>query len=264
MRPEVLKCGSSKVRVVSRSGFSRRMSMHTPNFRILELAHFRTFLCFFFLSSALQADVFWRLPKRADTVLQQLGGTCVYSTGVQLNGTPGALTAYSFSSSATEVRASLTRSLSLPPNTSFGGALVSHVENDRMRRLFVLPAASGESACVVLLFDQSLRDFERVSQGPPAWPDGLPAIEATPLFSAVCAETRTAFAVAETPADPKTATREAAQTLSRAGWLEISASATPTFKTFTSGKKICILFASLHPQTGGTTISVLQREGATP
>ena len=248
------------------SGFSgstvqrlrRDLRSHAP-WRLLVLLAFSSFIVL-----QLQADVFWRLPRRADAVLQQLGGTCVYSTGVQLNGTPGALAAYAFGSSANDVRSSLARSLGLPPNASFGGALMSHVEKDRMRRLFVLPAASGESACVVLLFDQSLRDFERVSQETPAWPDGLPAIGATPLFSAVCTETRTSFALAETPADPKAAAQEAAQTLSRAGWLEASASATPTFKMFTSGKKICLVFASLHPQTGGTTISVLQREGATP
>ena len=218
-----------------------------------------------FIVPQLQADVFWRLPKRADTVLQQLGGVCVYSTGVQLNGTPGTLAAYSFGTSATEVRAGLTHSLGLPPGASFGGALVTHVEKDRIRRLFVLPAASGESACVVLMFDQSLRDFERVSREPPTWPDGLPAIDATPLFSAVCAETHTAFAMAETPSDPAAAAQEAAQALRRAGWLEGSSpSATSTFKLFSSGKKVCLLFASRRPQTDRTTISVLQREGATP
>ena len=264
MSPEVLSCARPKVRAVSCGGFCRCMSMHTPNFKILEFSNFRTSLCILFLAPALHADVFWRLPKRADTVLQQLGGTCVYSTDVQLNGAPGALTAYSFGSSATEVRASLTRSLGLPPKASFGGALVTHIEKDRLRRLLVLPAASGESACVVLMFDQSLRDSERVSKDPPPWPDGLPAIAAAPLFSAVCTQTHTAFAVAEAASAPEAAVQEASQTLRSTGWSEVSASATSTFKMFTSGHKVCVLFASLHPQTGGTTISVLQREGAEP
>jgi len=218
-----------------------------------------------FVSPPLQAEVFWRQPKQADTVIQQLGGVCVYSTGVQLNGTPGTLAAYSLGISAAEVRASLSHTLGLPSSSSFGGALLTHVEKDRVRRLFVLPAASGESTCVVLMFDQSLRDFARVSQESPAWPEGLPAVTATaPLFSAVCAETHTAFAVAETPSDPQAATQEAAQTLSRAGWAEVSSAAASTFKMFSAGKKVCLLFASRSPQTDRTTISVLQREGATP
>ena len=228
--------------------------------------HVLGFLAFSSLiAPQLQAEVFWRQPKQADTVLQQLGGTCVYTTGVQLNGAPGALAAYSFGSSAAEVRAGLTHSLGLPPGASFGGTLLAHAEKDRMRRLFVLPAASGESACVVLLFDQSLRDFARASRESPAWPAGLPAVDAVPLFSAVCTETHTTFAVGETASDPATAAQEAALALRRAGWLEASApSATATFKMFSSGKKVCLLFASRRPQTERTTISVLQREGATP
>ncbi|MEI7898929.1 MAG: hypothetical protein WCK89_01655, partial [bacterium] len=59
------------------------------------------------------------------------------------------------------------------------------------------------------------------------------------------------------------ALKEAAQTLRGAGWQEASP-ANATFRILTSGKKQCVLLAARNPQTERTTISVLQREGATP
>lgn len=223
-----------------------------------------TAACGLLLCQPLHSEVFWRLPKRADTALQQLGGTCVYSTGVQLNGAPGTLSAYSFSLSSTEVRSSLSRTLGLPPSTSFGGACLALTEKDRLHRFFILPAASGESACVVLAFDQAARDVAQALRDGPVWPEGLPAVvSGPPLFSAVCNQTRTAFAVAEAPSDPQTATLEASQALRRAGWSEQAASSS-TFKIFSSERKICLLFSSRQPQTERTLISVLQREGVAP
>jgi hypothetical protein len=223
-----------------------------------------TTACGLLLCLPLRAEVFWRLPRQTDTALQQLGGACVYSTGVQLNGAPGTLSAYSFGSSSSEVRASLSRTLGLQPSASFGGAYLAHTEKGRLHRFFVLPAASGESACVVLAFDQAARDVAQAQREGPAWPDGLPAVvSGPPLFSAVCTQTRTLFAMAETPSDPQQAAQEAAQVLRRAGWSEQAAS-TPTFKIFSSERKICLLFSSRQPQTERTFISVLQREGAAP
>ena len=216
------------------------------------------------LALPLCADVFWRIPKQADAVLQGLGGVCVYSTDVRLNGAPGVLSTYSFDQTSSDVLKGLAGALGIPAAESFAGALLTHREQDRMRRFFVLPSASGTSACAVLVFDQALRDFERAGKDAPVWPEGLPALATVPLFSAVCAKTGTAFAIAETPEAPQAAVQTAAQTLSQTGWSEVTASATPTFKMFASGKKICLLFASHHAQTDRTTISVLQREGATP
>ena len=213
----------------------------------------------------LRADVFWHIAKRADSVLQQLGGLCVYTTDAQLNGAAGTLSAYSFSDSASQVRGGLTRALDLPSEAALGGALMTHVEKDRMRRLLVLPASASEAACVVLLFDQSLKDAARVKQNPPPWPSSLPAVAGTPLFSAVCAATGTSFGVAETDAEPQAAAQETAEALSRAGWLEVPPSAaTSAVRIFNSGKKISVLFASRRAPGERTTISVLQREGATP
>ena len=216
------------------------------------------------LSCPLCAEVFWRIPKQADAVLQGLGGVCVYSTDVRLNGAPGILTTYAFDQSSSDVLKGLAGSLGIPAADSFAGTLLTHREQNRVRRFFVLPSASGASACAVLVFDQALRDFERAEKDTPVWPEGLPAIATVPLFSAVCSKTGTSFAIAETSEDPPAAVRAAAQTLSQTGWAEVTASATPTFKLFASGRKICLLFASHHAQTDRTTISVLQREGATP
>ncbi len=219
------------------------------------------FLLFF--SLPLHADVFWRLPKNADTVLQQMGGVRVYATDVQVNGAPGTLAAYALDLTAPEAGADLARRLGLPPAPPFGSSLITHVEKDRMRRLFILPSPASKATCVVLSFDQSLRDFARSRNEPPQWPEGLPALKATPTFSALCALTRTSFVTADTPDTPDAAVREAAQALRGAGWQEASPG-NAAFKILTSGKKQCVLLATRNPQTERTTISVLQREGATP
>ena len=220
--------------------------------------------CCFLLTLPLHAEVFWRIPKHADTALQQLGGIRVYSTAVLLNGSPGSLAAYSIGASAAETRARLARQLGLQTDSAFGGALVTHAEKNRVRRFFVLPAASGDSTCVVLLFDQSAADYTRTLQTPAAWPDGLPAVAGDLSFSAVCAETRTAFAVAETLSAPEDAVQEASQNLVNGSWALVSSAATPTFKMFSSGRKICLLFAARASKSDKTVISVLQREGAAP
>jgi len=240
-----------------KTGF--RFQVSGFRFQVSGVASFLSLL----LAFALHAEVFWRLPKQADTVLRQMDGSRVYTTDVQLNGTPGTLTAYAFGTSASRVSADLSRRLGLPAPAPAGAAFFSHAEKNRLHRFFVLPSPAGNETCVVLAFDQSLRAFAHARQEPPAWPDGLPALNATPLFSAVCALTRTSFVTADSPASPEAAADEAAQTLRGAGWAE-ALPAAATFKLFASGRKQCALFASRNPQTGQTTISLLQREGATP
>jgi hypothetical protein len=127
----------------------------------------------------------------------------------------------------------------------------------------VLPSPAAPEACLVLAFDQSQQDAAKARQAPSAWPDGLPALAAAPLFTAVCAKTRTTFVTAETEAPPEAAARDAAQTLAAAGWTETTPTA-DTFKLFVSGGKQCVLFASRAPESERTTISLLQREGASP
>ena len=261
MRAKVLKCAVSKVRAVCRCGLSRRVSL-PPDFRTTLYCLLPIAYCLLF-SLPLHADVFWRLPRTADAALQQMGGVRVYTTEVQVNGAPGTLSAFALQSTAMAASADLARRLGLPPAASFGASLITHVEKDRLCRLFVLPSPASETTCVVLSFDQSLSDFARTQKDPKQWPEGLPALNATPLFSATCALTRTTFVTADTPSLPGTAVQEAAQALRGAGWEEASP-ANDTFRILTSGRKQCVLLASRNPQTERTTISVLQREGATP
>lgn len=217
------------------------------------------------LSGALPlcADVFWRIPGRADTALQELGGARVYATDVLINGAPGALSVDVLGQSAASVKASLARRLGLAAAGASGGAFITCAEKGRVTRFLVLPSAAGEEACVALAISQSADDAARSREKPAQWPQGLPALPATPLFSAACAATRTAFVTAETGASPEAAVQDAAGAMRQAGWTE-TRPATPTFRLLVSGRKICLLLASRDEKSGATTISVLQREGATP
>jgi len=215
------------------------------------------------LALPLFAEVFWRIPKRSDTVLEQMGGTRVYETAVRLNGAPGTLTAYAFEAAPAQTAPDLARRLGLPVTTPAGGSLLLHAEKGRLVLLLVLPAASGNDATLILAFSQTLRDAARVRQEPPEWPEDMPALNATPVFSAICEKTRSTFVTAETAASPESAVEEAAQALAGAGWTEAVPSGS-TFKLFAEGRRQCVLFASSSPQTGSTTISLLQRMGSTP
>ena len=209
----------------------------------------------------LRADVFWRIPRKTDTLIQQLGGTRLYATDVRLNGAPGKLSAYACAASASQTGADLSRQFGLPPAKPFTAPFITHAEKNRLYRFLVLPSAADAESCLVLTFEQSLRDAAAPS--PPSWPDGTPALNATPTFTAVCALTRTTFVTAETAAAPEAALQEAAALLTQAGWAPARPSA-PALICFTQGRKQCALFASAHPKTGQTSISLLQREGATP
>jgi len=209
----------------------------------------------------LRADVFWRMSRHGDEVIQRLGGVRAYATDVRVNGTSGTLSAYAVGRPANEVRAELARLADIKSRGAASqGAMVALVENNRLRRYLVLPAASDDAACVVLAIDQPQTSGARPA---PAWPEGLPAVAGDLIFSAVCAATRTSFATAETASAPEDAVREAAQNLNSAGWVQVSPAA-PAFRMFASGRKICLLCASRAEAGNKTVISVLQREGATP
>jgi len=211
---------------------------------------------------SLQASFFWRYKGQIVDTLSKMGGTRVYSTAVEVNGSPGTLSAYSFTGqTATEVSAALTTQLKLPPIPQFSGAFLTHQENNRMQRVLVLPAGGGVNACVVLLFDQALRDAQRSADKLLAWPEGFPPFSGIPRFTAVCANTRTSFATTEVAGAPEDAAQEAAAVLRANGWDE-SPAATPTFRLFSERNRLCAVFASRDPQTGQTTLSVVQRSGA--
>jgi hypothetical protein len=207
--------------------------------------------------------VFWRIPAPADSALQELGGSRVYATEVQINGAPGSLSVHVIGEAAPQVRARLAKKLGLAEAATAGGAFLTSSDKGRVTRFLVLPSAAGEEACVTLTISQSAADAARARQKPAEWPSGVPALAATPLFSAVCAATRTAFVTAETGASPEAAIQDAAGAMRQAGWSETRPS-TPAFRILVSGRKTCLLSASRDEKTGTTTISLLQREGATP
>lgn len=210
----------------------------------------------------LLADVFWRIPRRADSALQELGGSCVYTTDVTINGAPGTLSAYAFAETAASVSAGLARKLKLAAPAA-AGAFITCTDKGRVTRTLVLPSSAKEESCVALTLSQTASDASRARGNGADWPPGLPALPGKPLFSAVCSATRTAFVSASTDAAPEAAVQDAAGAFRQAGWTETSP-ATPTFRTFVSGRKISLVIALRDEKEGWTTISVLQREGATP
>lgn len=218
---------------------------------------------YFLLAVQLRADVFWRIPLRADTVLQELGGSTVYTTDVQINGASGSLSAHVFGQSAGRVSASLTKRLGLRAITEKRGSWISCQEKGQLMRFLVLPSPSEGETCIALSISQTAGEAARSSQKPTTWPEGMPALAAVPLFSAVCAATRTTFVTAETAAPPEAAVTDAASALRQAGWSE-AAPSTPTFRIFVQGRKTCLAIASRNEKTDTTSISLLQREGSTP
>jgi len=219
---------------------------------------------------ALDADVFWRMPSDAGTALRALGGARVYATDVEVNGAPGTLAAYAFTESSHALSLRLSRQFGLPSTAAGQGAtsqsaacLVTHAGKNSLQRLLVLPSPVSRDDSVVLAFEQSLRHAVAARQQPVAWPNGLPVLNATPCFTAFCANTRTRFVTASSGTAPEAAMQDAARILTEAGWSETTPTA-PTFKLFVSGRKQCLLFAHAPSPSEGTLISLLQREGATP
>ena len=211
---------------------------------------------------SLYAPIFQRSKGRVADMLTAMGGANVYSTPAQVNGTPGTLSAYSFSRQfAHEVSAVLTRQLNLSPVQSHSSTFLTHTENNRLQRLLVLPSADSTDSCIVLVFDQSLRDAQRSAGVPLAWPDGFASFPGTPRFTAVCANTRTTFATADATGTPEDIAQEAADVLLGKGWTQSPAS-TPAFKLFSDRNRLCAVFASRDSKTGQTTLSIVQRDGS--
>jgi len=211
---------------------------------------------------SLQGSVFRRYRGHVADTLGVMGGTRVYSTPVEVNGSPGTLSAYAFTGqTAEEVSGVLASHMRLPPVPSPFSGFLTYRENNRLQRALVLPSGSGVNECVVLLFDQALRDAQRAAGTPAAWPEGFPPFPGAPQFTAVCANTRTSFATAEAAGTPEDAVQVAAAVLRGSGWSETPA-ATPTFRLFSERNRLCAVFASSNPKSGQTLISIVQRNGA--
>jgi|GEM_PF-1092907 len=210
------------------------------------------------------ADLFWRFKKNHSRLLQELGGTQVYSTAVHVNGEPGMLYTYAFEgTSATDIGAQLRHRLSIAKDVAPSvGTMITSQENGRVQRLIVIPSGYGTSASIVMLFEQSLQEAKKRSDDEPlAWPEGLSTLPGVPRFTAFCSSTRTSFVTAETVHEPEDAMKSVDVALRDIGWSLIPV-ASPTFKVFVRGTKTCIAFATRPAGAAQTTLSVMQREGA--
>ena len=215
------------------------------------------------LTAQPRAEFFWRFPAgRGEEALRHLGGTRVYQTAVQLNGVSGTLAAFAFADAPSKAAADLARLWGLPPPEPFGASMLTHADNRTLYRILIMPPADNSESCLVLAFMQPLREAARAQA--PEWPADWPALNATPVFSAVCALTRSTFVTADSPAPPEHAVLEASRGFQRHGWAETMPSSPADFTILAKGRKQCVIFASAGSSPGRTAISLLQREGATP
>ncbi|MEI6645765.1 MAG: hypothetical protein WCP12_06980 [bacterium] len=222
------------------------------------------FMCVALIPICLFADVFWRFKKNHSRLLQELGGTQVYSTAVQVNGEPGMLYTYAFEEkSATEIGAQLRNRFLIAKEISPSvGTMITSKENGRMQRLIVIPSGYETASSIVMLFEQSLQEGKKRSADEPlAWPEGLSALPGVPRFTAFCSATRTSFVTAETSHEPEDAMKSVGVALRDSGWSALPV-ASPTFSLFVRGTKTCIAFATHPAGIAQTTLSVMQREGA--
>ena len=210
------------------------------------------------------ADVFWRFKKNHSRLLQELGGTQVYSTAVNVNGEPGTLCTYAFEDkSATEIGAQLRKRLSITKEVMPSvGTMITSQENGRVQRLLVIPSGYETSSSIVMLFEQSLSEAKkRPVEDSLAWPEGLTTLPGVPRFTAFCSATRTSFVTAETAHEPEEAMKSVDVAMRDSGWRAIPV-ASPTFKMFVRGPATCIAFATHPAGAAQTTLSVMQREGS--
>jgi hypothetical protein len=212
----------------------------------------------------LSADIFWLFKKSTSRVLQDMGGESVYSTPVQVNGSPGTLTAYSFDKfSSLEIGRELKQRLAVAKDATISDAtMITAQEEGRVQKFLVLPSTHGGSASVVLMFEQSLQEMKkRSSKEALEWPEGLSMLPGTPRFTAACAATRTTFVTAETATEPTATLTAVESALKGAGWTALPLS-TPTFKLFVRDTKTCVAIAMRSAGATQTTLSVMQRDGS--
>ena len=215
-----------------------------------------------FCAFSAQGEVFLRVPRTAGAVLSGLGGDKVYETAIQVNGAAGTLEAYAFAGTmAPELGARVAGQLGLPalvPRS--GGTMLTMSRNGKVCKVLVLPSVGGRDQCVALVIEQREAEVSQAKAGRPAWPEGVPAFDATPVFTAVSEKTRTTFLTAETTAAPDAAASSAIAALTQAGYGE----ATPkgaSCRIFSSGRRQAVLFAE-QADNGKTNVSLIVREGS--
>lgn len=210
---------------------------------------------------ALSADVFMRFSRNAESILNELGGSKVYSSAVEVNGRKGMMASYVFNETSDIVAARLAQKLKLPPPKSAGAIMLS-VTGKTLARYFVFQAPALKNTALVTALEQKSSVFRRSPSGAPPWPDNIPVFNATAKFSAYSEETRTTFLCAvSNSATPAQAAHEASEALTQEGWEEMTPS-TPTFRILVKGRKQRVIFAGEDSKSREITINILQREGS--
>ncbi|MFA7173139.1 MAG: hypothetical protein WC340_06950 [Kiritimatiellia bacterium] len=213
------------------------------------------------LPLTLAAEVFFRMPRRATTLLRNLGGGMVYESAVEINGRAGSLTTFAFNESSEIISRQIAARLNLP-SPGAGSALIVDTSGKTLSRYFILPAPNLGNACLVTSIEQRAGVFRNRAGLAPPWPAGIPVFNATPEFTARCDKTRCTFLSASSLCgSPEQAVEEAASALTQAGW-EATVPTTPTFRIFTKQNQQCVVFSTESPRSGQVTINLLQRAGS--
>lgn len=213
------------------------------------------------LPLTLAAEVFFRTPRRGATLLRNLGGGMVYESAVEINGRAGSMTTFAFNESSEIISRRIASGLNLP-SPGAGSALIVDASGKTLCRYFILPAPNLGNACLVTTIQQRAGVFRGSASLPPPWPAGIPVLNATPEFTALCDKTRCTFLSASSLCgSPEQAVDEAADALTQAGW-EATVPATPTFRIFTKQNQQCVVFSTETPRSGQITINLLQRAGS--
>lgn len=213
------------------------------------------------LPLTLAADIFFRTPRRAATLLRNLGGAMVYESAVEINGRAGSLTTFTFNETSDIISHRIAAQLKLPPQAAHS-ALIVDASGKSLCRYFVLTAPQLGNSCLVTTLEQSSGVFKNNANLPPPWPDGIPVLNATADFTAISEKTRCTFLSAiSLCGTPEQAAEEASDALTQAGW-QATVPATPTFRVFTKQNQQCVVFATENPNSQQITINLLQREGS--
>jgi len=218
-------------------------------------------LLFLILPLTLLADVFWRVPRRATSVLSSLGGAEAYRSAIEVNGKAGTLSSYIFKETADVVSYRLARKLKLPQPKS-ASTIMLDASNKTLCKYIVIKAPDLDNRCIVTSIEQNLRVFRRAGSKPPPWPDKIPVFNATAEFSAACHKTGTTFLCAKSRcSSTRAAVDEAAAALIQAGWKAVIP-ATPDFMIFTKKNQQSLVFSSEKPASHQIMINILRRDGS--
>lgn len=212
-----------------------------------------------------QADVFMRLGRRPDRILEQAGGHPVFQADVRVNGLPGSLALLGFDRPADALAPLLARKLGLPAPTAgiADGAHIAGLSKGRALDLILLPGGNPDTT-LALLVDRRAADANNKNAAGIDWPDIPHPASATPIVTAANLATRTTLAVAATQASSDGVHAEMEAQLTGGGWQPAAPRGqNGGLAIYTRSGAIMLVFTQTSPD-GRTRITLLQRQGHTP